>query len=62
MYKDITGIILSGGNSTRMGENKSFLKIGDTFIIEIITYLMKSIFSEVIIITNEPELYKISKL
>jgi molybdenum cofactor guanylyltransferase len=58
MYHDITGIILSGGKSTRMGENKSFLKIGSSVIIEQITNLMKSIFDEVIIITNEPELYE----
>jgi len=58
MYEDITGIILSGGKSTRMGKNKSFLKIGDMTVIEHITLLMKSIFSKVILITNEPELYK----
>ncbi|MFH1051277.1 MAG: molybdenum cofactor guanylyltransferase [bacterium] len=58
MYQDITGIILSGGKSTRMGENKSFLKIGDVKIIEIVSILMKSLFRELIIITNEPELYK----
>jgi molybdopterin-guanine dinucleotide biosynthesis protein A len=58
MYQDITGIILSGGKSTRMGHNKSFLKIGDSYIIERITHLMKSVFSKVILITNEPELYE----
>mgnify|MGYP005832398511 CR=1 FL=1 len=57
MYEDITGIILSGGKSTRMGQNKSFLKIGEKYIIEHITNLMKSIFSKVLLITNEPELY-----
>lgn len=58
MYQDITAIILSGGKSTRMGENKSFLKIGDITVIEHIVYIMKSIFSNIIIITNEPELYE----
>lgn len=58
MYQDITGIILSGGKSTRMGENKSFLKIGIHTAIETVVMLMKSIFSEVIIITNEPQLYE----
>ena len=57
MYQDITGIILSGGKSTRMGQNKSFLKIGDSYIIELMTHLMKSIFSKVLLVTNEPELY-----
>ncbi|MDP2363009.1 MAG: molybdenum cofactor guanylyltransferase [Ignavibacteria bacterium] len=57
MYSDITCIILSGGKSIRMGENKSFLKLGKLTIIERLVNLTKSIFSEVIIITNEPEMY-----
>ena len=52
MYSDITGIILSGGKSSRIDENKSFLKIGNKTIIERILELMKSIFTNVIIITN----------
>jgi len=58
LYTDVTGIILAGGKSTRMGENKSFLKLGDTTVIEKVVDLMKSIFSEVIIVTNTPEDYK----
>ncbi|MEO8232550.1 MAG: molybdenum cofactor guanylyltransferase [Ignavibacteriota bacterium] len=57
MYSDITGIILAGGKSSRMGLNKSFLKIGDETIIERITNLMRSIFKDVIIITNSPKEY-----
>ena len=58
MYKDVTGIILSGGKSSRMGGNKSLLKIGELTIIERVRDLMQSIFSEVILITNEPSDYK----
>lgn len=58
MYSDITGIILSGGKSSRMGENKSFLKIQNETIIERIVKLMKSIFDEVMIVTNSPDEYK----
>jgi len=58
MYKDVTGIILSGGKSSRMGGNKSLLKIGELTIIERVRDLMKSIFSEVILITNDPADYK----
>ena len=32
----LTGVILAGGKSKRMGQNKSLLKIGDKTIIEII--------------------------
>ncbi|TAL68876.1 MAG: molybdenum cofactor guanylyltransferase [Bacteroidetes bacterium] len=58
MYNDITGIILSGGKSTRMGKDKSFLKLNNRFVIEHISDLMKSIFKDVIIITNETDKYE----
>lgn len=57
MYSDITGIILAGGKSSRMGANKSFLKLGDKTIIERTVDLMKSVFANVIIITNIPTDY-----
>lgn len=62
MYFDIIGVILAGGKSSRMGVNKSFLKLGNQTIIERIIDLMKSIFSEVIIITNTPNEYKFLNL
>lgn len=58
MYNDITGIILAGGKSTRMGENKSFLILNGKPAIQNTIDLMKSLFSEVILITNEPDLYE----
>lgn len=62
MYSDVAGIILAGGKSSRMGVNKSFLKLGNQTIIERITDLMKSIFKEVIIITNTPAEYAFLQL
>ncbi|MCL6493392.1 MAG: molybdenum cofactor guanylyltransferase [Ignavibacterium sp.] len=62
MYSDIAGVILAGGKSSRMGVNKSFLKLGNQTIIERIVDLMKSTFTEVIIITNTPDEYKFLKL
>ncbi len=58
MYDDITAIILSGGKSTRMGTNKSFLKIGDKTVIERMRDLLQSMFKEVVLITNDPDDYK----
>ena len=57
MYNDITGIILAGGKSTRMGQNKSLLKIGEYTIIERVVNLLKPLFPELILITNNPEEY-----
>lgn len=62
MYSDITGVILAGGKSSRMGTNKSFLKLGNQTIIERIAELMKSIFTDVIIITNKPDEYEFLNL
>jgi len=58
LYSDITGIILSGGKSTRMGVNKSLLMIDGKTIIARVSDLMLNNFSKVILITNEPEEYK----
>lgn len=62
MYSDITGVILAGGKSSRMGVNKALLQLGEQKIIERIVDLMRSIFSEVIIITNTPEEYEFLNL
>jgi len=58
MIKDITGIILCGGKSSRMLTNKALLKLNVRTVIEIIAETMKSIFSEVLISTNGIDDYK----
>lgn len=57
MYSDVTGIILSGGKSSRMGQNKSLMVINGKTIIERVRDLMTGLFSEVILITNDPDEY-----
>ena len=54
----MTGIILSGGKSLRMGENKAFIEIEGVPIIQRIYTLFKELFHEVIIVTNQIELFK----
>ena len=53
----MTGVILSGGKSLRMGEDKAFLKIGGTPIIERTIELLQELFAETIVITNQREQY-----
>lgn len=53
----ITGIILSGGKSTRMGKNKAFIEIEGVPIIQRIHTLFKELFQEIIIVTNQKELF-----
>ena len=54
----MTGIILSGGKSLRMGENKAFIEIEGVPIIQRIYTIFKELFHEVIIVTNQIELFK----
>ncbi len=57
-YKHITGFILAGGESKRMGVNKALLKIGELTIIQKSVNLMKSVFENVCVNTNDFESYK----
>jgi molybdopterin-guanine dinucleotide biosynthesis protein A len=54
----ITGIILSGGKSLRMGENKAFIPIAGVPIIRRIHSVFVGLFQEILIITNETDLYR----
>jgi len=55
----ITGIILAGGKSQRMGKEKASLKIGETYLIEVIVGKLKDFFEEIIlIITNNSFKYR----
>lgn len=53
----MTGIILAGGENRRMSTNKAFLKIGEEPLIERILRVFSGLFEDVIIVTNNPELY-----
>jgi molybdopterin-guanine dinucleotide biosynthesis protein A len=50
----MTGVILSGGKSTRMGENKAFLSVNGERLIDRTIRLFRNLFNEVIIVTTSP--------
>lgn len=50
-------IILAGGKSSRMGTNKALLRINKQTVIEIIYNKLQPLFSETIIVTNNPKEY-----
>lgn len=57
--KQVTGVILAGGKSSRMNfNNKAFACIKGQKVIEIILSKFASFFAETIIISNEPSLYE----
>ncbi|WP_319550192.1 formate dehydrogenase accessory sulfurtransferase FdhD [Desulfogranum marinum] len=54
----VTGVILAGGESRRMGSNKSLLPLAGARFIDQVYRRMAGLFDEVIIVTNTPDLYK----
>lgn len=55
--RDVTGVILAGGNSSRYGKNKAFVEVNGTPLIERVIGVMASVFDEVILMTNTPDEY-----
>ena len=53
--KNITGVVLAGGKSSRMGTDKGFLKLNGKLFIEHIIAALTPFVSEIIIVSNHPE-------
>lgn len=51
-------IILSGGKSSRMGTNKALLKFDEKTNVERIKDELKHVFDDIILVTNNPEIYQ----
>ena len=54
---NITGIILAGGKNSRMGTNKAYLEIDGERLIDKTLSIYRQIFTEIIIVTNDPLSY-----
>lgn len=54
-YKDITGIVLAGGKSSRMGSDKGLIKIDNKTFVENVIAAMEPLVNEIIIVSNNPE-------
>src|SRR3989338_10174791 len=54
----MTAIILAGGESSRMGTDKAFLKIGNQPLIKRQIELLRKIFKKIIIVTNSLPKYR----
>lgn len=53
--KDITGIVLAGGKSSRMGSDKGLIKIDNKTFVENVIAAMEPLVNEIIIVSNNPE-------
>jgi len=56
-FADITGVILAGGASSRMGRNKALLLVDGIPLIEKIYRTMAELFDNLLLVTNTPEEY-----
>ena len=54
----VTGVVLAGGKSRRMGRDKAFLPFGPGLLIERVIEVVQQVTAEVILITNTPEPYQ----
>jgi molybdopterin-guanine dinucleotide biosynthesis protein A len=57
MNKEITAIILAGGKSSRMGSDKSLLKLGGKTLIQHVVDAIRPYVSSVIVVTNNEDKY-----
>jgi len=55
--RDVTGVILAGGHSSRMGSNKALLPYCGGRFIEAIHRQFRGLFRDVLVVTNRPEQY-----
>ena len=53
----ITGAILAGGKSSRMGQNKALMSLGGHRLIDRVAHVLADIFAELLLVTNSPEIY-----
>lgn len=57
-YTDISGAILAGGKNSRMGRHKAFMKVNSQRAIDLIIDTLKSLFNEIIIVTNDNNIFR----
>lgn len=58
LQRDISVVILAGGKSTRMGEDKAFIKLAERALIEYVLAVVRTLSDDIIIVTNNPEKYE----
>jgi molybdopterin-guanine dinucleotide biosynthesis protein A len=56
MEIDVTGVLLAGGNSRRMGEDKRYLVVGEQTLLARGLVVLRSIFQEVLVIIAQDSL------
>ena len=53
----ITGVILAGGKSSRMGQNKALMSLGGKRLVDRVVEVMHDVFHDLLMVTNTPDVY-----
>jgi molybdopterin-guanine dinucleotide biosynthesis protein A len=53
----ISGVMLAGGKSSRMGQNKALMSLGGRRLIDRVASVLREVFRELLLVTNSPEVY-----
>ena len=58
MEIDVSCVILAGGESRRLGQDKAFIEVGGIRLLDYVYGKCQKLFSEIIIATNQPHQFK----
>jgi molybdopterin-guanine dinucleotide biosynthesis protein A len=58
-WSDVTGVILAGGKSSRMGRDKASLEVGGTTLFERVLDVLQDLFPSVLIAGDRPDLIRV---
>lgn len=53
----VTGVLLAGGNSRRMGQNKALMPLAGHRLVDRVLAVLRGIFDDLLMVTNSPDLY-----
>lgn len=54
----MTGIVLAGGLSTRLGRDKAFIRLNSATLLEMVMSTLKNVVERIIVVVNEPEKFE----
>ena len=53
----VTGVLLAGGNSSRMGRNKALMTLAGQRLVDRALTVLRGLFDDLLMVTNTPDLY-----